>query len=159
MIQTDLRTMLSNRAQQFALFVRELKLISQQIVTAIDAGPVRAAWLVEKQNSLAQVKTNFNNWPYGDLKSAAVRAEVARQWPESYADAAAVMSELSGLNTMFTSMTNALEAAINIARGRGQLVDSNSVTNLVSYQTLTGADVSALRAASAAVVAGIAGEL
>lgn len=157
MIQTDLRLTALARAQQFALFVRELRTIASALVAAIDAGPVLAFDLVNRQNSLTQIKSNFDNWPYGSLTSLPIRQEIAAQWPESYADAAAVQSELAGLNNMFTNLKNALEAAIAIARGRGQIVDSSSSTNLIVYQTLSGADVTALRSAAAAVVAGIAG--
>lgn len=158
-IQTDLRATISQRAAQFALFVRELRVISSQIVAGIDAGPVRAIDLVNRQDSLTRVKTNFNSWPYGSLTTLPVRTEVAKQWPEFYADAAAVQSELAGLNTMFNNMASAIETSIAIARARGQLIDSNPATNLITYQTLTGADVSALRTAAAAVVAGIAGDV
>lgn len=158
-IQVNIQRTINRRVEQFALFIRELKIIAGQIVTAIDAGPVQAIWFVNKQNSLAQVKANFTNWPYGSLTNATMRAAIAAQWPDDYTGGASqVQTEIAAINTLFTQMTAELETAIDIARERGQLVDSSPTTNLVVYQTLSSPDTDALRAKAVEVRDAIAGE-
>lgn len=156
MIQTDLRASVVQRAWQFALFVRELKIIAGQLVTAIDAGPVQAEYLMDKQNSLSQVKTNITSWPFS-LTNAIARAEIARQFPETYADAAAVQAEITTMNGLFTQLMNALDAVLVVARGRGQIVDTDSATGLKTYQMMSQSDTSALRTQAVAVRDAIAG--
>lgn len=157
MIETDLRRGVSARAQQFLLFVRELKIIAKQITDEIAKGAVKGVFLVQKQNSLVQVRQMFLAWPYGSLTDVNVRARLVEEYPDVYANVAAVATETSAVNQAFIALQAALEVAIATARAAGQLIDSDPVTGVEMQMELQAAEVADLLAAAAAVRDSIAG--
>lgn len=157
-IETDVRRSLTARAQQFVLFVREARTIATQFRDELNAaGNIRAARVVQLQNALAQVKTNITGWPYGSLINAAVRAKVAEEYPDTYADAAAVQTDIQATNALFNAFTTEMDSLIALANSRGQLYSSDPVTNLETYQTLDAPDTDAALGAANALIAGING--
>jgi len=157
-IETDIRRSIGERAKQFVLFVREARIIATQFRDELtNAGSIRAARVVQLQNALAQVKTNITNWPYGSLINAAVRTRVAQEYPDTYASAAAVQTDIQATNVLFNAFTTEMDALIALANGRGQLYSSDPVTNLETYQTLDAPDTDAALAAANALISGING--
>lgn len=156
MIQTELRRSVHERVRQFVLFVREIKSVCSSLVTEIDAG-IRATRVVQAQNVLTQLQSNILNWPHGSLTNLAVRNEMVLQWPDEYANAAAVGADMQALDASFSSLATAISDLLTVARAAGQFHDINPVTGLETYMILSAPDTNALRAAAVTVRDSIGG--
>lgn len=113
---------IGNQVIQVVLFNRELKLISEQLLNAIDGvnGNVFSGRLLtDKINSLADIRTRF---PVSTALDARVRVRLADDFPDNYANPAAVTKGVEAMNTHFDDVITALNALSQVV---GTLVDTS----------------------------------
>ena len=143
-INTEIRATITERAKQFVLFAREVKIITQQIIDDIGLGSIKATDLVQRQNALASVKSNVQSWPHGSLTNADIKGEIVRLWPDTYTANSEVQTDIVALNTAFTDLMAEIEIVLAIARSSGQLYDADPITGLEIYVTVSSPDTDAL---------------
>jgi len=154
MIPTDTRTSIYERARQFILFVREVKSICQKVSSEIAAG-IKAANLVTYQSQLAAIDGYVKNWQFGSLTDANIRAEIAAQFPGSYASAADVATDMTALNTDFTNLMTEIENVLAAARANGQFYDVDPTTHQLTYVVLISPATDTLLSLVNTVISGI----
>lgn len=159
-INTDINTTAikgsaTYRAVQLSLFAREVKIITEQLITGINTGSIPAQFLVQKQNSLAQVKANLQSWPYGSLTDLDVRNALIDLGLTTSITPAEVQTEIASLNTAFNNLLAEIESILVIARANGQIFDADSVTGLQVIMTLSSPETDDLLVLAQSVTASI----
>ena len=149
-IPSNISASIEDRTRQIILFVREIKVIAQQIVNKIDGvngNQLFASDLLAKSNSLANIRAMLP-----PLVDARTRARLLDQYPDNFANSAAVTADIGAANTALIGLIGELKVlAATVSR---PIVD----TDATGYQTspvITSPDSDALRANAASVIASI----
>ena len=140
------------KAEELVLVLKLIRDICTLVIDESLAGPVTALRLVQFQNSLFRHKAFIQSQ---SLVTAESRAMIATHWPEKYANAAAVTTDIQASNTQFNLLTDEFELAIAAARVKGQLIDTNPTTGEQQDVTMTTAELADLRTQAQAVLATI----
>lgn len=149
-IPSNIATSIEDRTRQIVLFVREIKIIAQQIVNKIDGvngNQLFASDLLAKSNSLANIRAMLP-----PLVDARTRARLLEQYPNNFANAAAVNADIGAANTALIGLINELKTLA------GTIAVPIIDTDATGYQTspvITSPASDSLRANAAAVIASI----
>lgn len=148
----------TGRAYQFLLFVREVKIKCNELISDVDLPVgITAKRVVEQQNALSQVKDSLQNWPFGSLTSLEVRQKLVDLVPASFPDEGSVQADTQAANIAFNNLSAEIEALLVVARAAGQLYNADPVTGLETQMLLSAPETDALRARAVTVRDSISG--
>jgi len=151
-IPSNPQSSIAKKTEQVIQSVREIKLISNQIIESIDGvngKQLLGVFIVDKLNALVQLKAIL-----ASVFGADTKARILTEYPDNFTDAADVTAQVSATNANVVGLIDELHDLAQVVVASGQIINSSATTGTV-HSVITSPASDALRAFCVSVVAAI----